>query len=141
MSMLTQDDMARTHCAAFVLSRPWDASEFASLLDGPGCFASGTPACFALVRVIADEAELLTIATHPDHQGRGLARALMPRWQDIAAARGARHAFLEVAADNAPAIALYLGAGYRDLGLRRGYYARETGPSVDARIMGRDLPG
>lgn len=132
--------MAATHAAAFTLERPWSAREFAALLDQPQCFALGDASCFALARVILDEAELLTIATHPAHQGRGLARACMAAWMAEAQARGASHAFLEVAADNGPALALYAACGFESCGRRRGYYRRENAAAADAVIMSRDLP-
>jgi ribosomal-protein-alanine N-acetyltransferase len=135
-------DLAATHAAAFTQARPWSAAEFETLLASPFVFLCGDARAFALVRVVADEAELLTIATHPDHQRKGLARALMEAWQAEAARRGATRAFLDVAADNAPAEALYLACGYVRTGLRRAYYARPDGPAADAILMARDLtPG
>jgi ribosomal-protein-alanine N-acetyltransferase len=49
--------------------------------------------------------------------------------------RGATRAFLEVAADNAPAQALYHGTGWRESGRRRRYY----GPDLDAIVMALTL--
>lgn len=129
------DDMAKTHAAAFTQSRPWSAAEFADLLDSPLTFAIGDARCFALVRVIADEAELLTIATQPAHQRQGLARQVMQDWQDLARTRGATEAFLEVAADNTPAQALYQACGFATCGTRPGYYARKGAAPVDAVLM------
>ncbi|MCA0871031.1 ribosomal protein S18-alanine N-acetyltransferase [Seohaeicola saemankumensis] len=137
---MTADQMAALHAAAFTQSRPWSAAEFAALLDSPHCFATGDARAFALVRVIADEAELLTIATHPEHQRQGLARSCMADWMQQAASRGAAYAFLEVAADNIGARALYERCGFATSGQRRGYYARPDGPAVDAIIMSRALP-
>jgi len=131
--------MATTHAAAFTQSRPWSETEFADLLDSPLTFAVGDARCFALVRVIVDEAELLTIACHPDHQRQGLARKLMSQWQDEATQRGAETAFLEVAADNAPACDLYKTCGFTTCGNRPGYYRRQNGPAVDAILMQQAL--
>lgn len=132
--------MAATHAAAFTQARPWSTAEFSELLESPFCFTCGDDRAFALVRVIADEAELLTIATHPDAQRRGLARACMQRCMTRATTQGAARAFLEVAADNTPAIALYQAFGFAPCGQRRGYYARPGRPAVDAIVMARDLP-
>ncbi len=137
---MTADQMAALHAAAFSQSRPWSASEFATLLDSPHCFATGDDRAFALVRVIACEAELLTIATHPEHQRQGFARSCMANWMRQAASRGAACAFLEVAADNSGARALYDRCGFATCGQRRGYYARPNGPAVDAIVMSRALP-
>lgn len=137
---MTPAEMARIHAAAFAQGRAWSKTEFADLLAQPGCFAVGDTRAFALVRVVADEAELLTIATHPAHRRRGLARALMAAWTRRAAQCGAGRAFLEVAADNAPAIALYQATGFTPCGRRRGYYRRPDAAAVDALIYARDLP-
>jgi len=132
--------MAATHAAALTISRPWSEVEFTDLLLNPACFTSGTADCFALIRVTLGEAELLTIATHPRCQRRGLASALMAKWQAIAHERGASRAYLEVAGDNAAAIALYRACGYDSCGLRPGYYQRSGGKPVDALVLARDLP-
>ncbi|NSY37896.1 GNAT family N-acetyltransferase [Leisingera sp. ANG59] len=131
--------MAATHAAAFTQSRPWSALEFAALLDSPLVFAAGNARCFALVRVIADEAELLTIATDPAHQRQGLARACMAAWESRARVRGAEEMFLEVAEDNAPAQALYRACGFAVCGRRAGYYRRQDADPADAILMRKSL--
>lgn len=136
---MTPDQMAATHAAAFARARPWSAAEFAALLVRPGSFAVGDARCFALGRVVADEAELLTIATDPDHQRQGRARAVMRDWLAQAAARGAAVAFLEVAEDNAPARALYAAYGFAEVGRRKGYYRHADGARVDAVLLRRAL--
>ncbi|WP_342212782.1 GNAT family N-acetyltransferase [Pukyongiella litopenaei] len=137
--MITPAQMARLHAVAMPPSRPWSEREFADLQAAPHCFAAGDARAFALARVIADEAELLTIATDPALRRRGLARACMGAWQAAAARRGATRAFLEVAADNHAARALYAACGYGVAGQRRGYYRRAGGGSVDALILERPL--
>jgi [ribosomal protein S18]-alanine N-acetyltransferase len=131
--------MAAVHAAAYRLDRPWSLDEFTSLAASPHGLALGDARGFVLARIIADEAEVLTIATHPDHRRKGLALALLDRFHQAARARGAETAFLEVAADNAPARALYHAAGYRPAGLRRAYYARAGAGAVDALILRRTL--
>jgi ribosomal-protein-alanine N-acetyltransferase len=138
---MTPDQLAATHAAAFTLERPWSASEFATLLSQRFCFVTGDTRGFALVRVIADEAELLTLATDPRYRRRGLATAVMAGWMAEARHRGATRAWLEVAADNDAALALYAGAGFSVLGRRRGYYRRDDEPAVDALTMACDLTG
>jgi ribosomal-protein-alanine N-acetyltransferase len=132
--------MATLHAAAMTTPRPWSAAEFAALLGSPGVFAAGDARAFAMGRVILDEAELLTIATHPAHRRKGLARAALAAFESEARARGATVAHLEVAADNTPAVALYESAGYARTGLRRGYYRSADGRAVDALLMAKALP-
>lgn len=137
---MTPDQLARIHAAAFTQSRPWSTSEFASFIQDPACLVVGDVHGFALVRVVLDEAELLTIATHPEHQRQGLARLMMIEWQKAAQARGATRAFLEVAADNTAAFALYQSQGFVESGRRKGYYRRAGQPAVDAIVLARSLP-
>jgi ribosomal-protein-alanine N-acetyltransferase len=129
--------MAEIHAAAFTQSRPWSEAEFDAFLRDRLCFAQGDARCFALIRVVAGEAELLTIATHPDHQRKGLARQVMSDWLRTAQSKGATQAFLEVAEDNAPAKALYDACGFSTCGRRKGYYPRHNAPAVDAIVMTR----
>lgn len=138
---MTPEDLAHTHAAAFTQSRPWSAAEFSDLLAGPFTHLAGDNRCFALFQVIADEAELLTIATHPACQRQGLARQIMTEWHEMARTLGAARAFLEVAADNDPALALYRATGYAPCATRRAYYRRENGPNVDAIVMECHLSG
>jgi ribosomal-protein-alanine N-acetyltransferase len=56
-----------------------------------------------------------------------------------AAARGATRLFLEVADDNAAALALYARAGFSEAGRRPGYYARPDGVRQDALILALNL--
>lgn len=136
---MTPAQMAALHAAAFDRARPWSEAEFAALTADPQVFALGDARTLALGRVVLDEAELLTLATDPGHRRQGLARALMRGWIAEAARRGAARAFLEVAADNAPALALYTACGFARAGRRRAYYPRPGAPAADALILTRTL--
>ncbi len=120
-------------------SRGWSTEELTALLDSPHVFVLSEPDAFVLGRVVADEAEILTIATDPDSQRQGAARHLLAAFETQAAGRGATRAFLEVAADNSPAIALYDTAGYREIARRAAYYDRAGSGRVDALIMEKSL--
>jgi len=75
----------------------------------------------------------------PSHRRRGVARALVRSGLAQAAAMGADEAFLEVAADNLAALALYREEGFEPAGLRSGYYRRPGGEAVDALVLRRTL--
>lgn len=135
---MTPQDMARIHAAAFVQDRAWTAQEIADLLASPFVTYLGEPHGFALTRLIAGEAELLTLAVDPAAQRQGIGRRLLQRWMDGLEAQ-ADTAFLEVAADNTAAIALYTSAGFHQTATRRGYYQRKDAPSVDALILSRQF--
>ncbi|MEM9871975.1 MAG: ribosomal protein S18-alanine N-acetyltransferase [Pseudomonadota bacterium] len=130
---MTPDDMARLHAAAFDTERPWSSDEFAALCARATTSVAHAAQGFALWRATAGEAELLTIAVHPAHQGRGLGQALMRDWM-ADAAHQADIAFLEVAADNAAACALYAKCGFDEVARRTDYYTR-AGGKADALIL------
>lgn len=135
---MTADQMAHIHAAAFVQERGWTADEFTQLLGQKFVHPFTTEGGFALTRTLAGESELLTLAVSPLFQRRGIARSLLATW--LAAVRSeADVAFLEVAADNHAAIALYHSAGFTRNGLRKAYYTRNDAPAVDAVLMSHAL--
>ncbi len=131
--------LATLHSAAFDTQRAWSAAEFRDLLADKHCHAISDRHGFSLIRVIVDEAELLTLAVHPEQQKTGLGRSLLQQTIALATARGATKMFLEVAADNTPAIRLYVASGFAAVGNRPHYYARNNTAPVDALVMSRAL--
>ncbi len=130
--------LAALHATAF--AAPWDTAAFGALLDQNGVFVLEDPDGFILLRAVADEAEILTLAVRPDARRRGLGARLVSEGGTAAAACGARRLFLEVAEGNAAALALYARAGFVGAGRRPGYYARPGGDREDALILARNLP-
>ena len=138
------EDMAGLHAQAF--EGAWDATSLVSLMEGPGVLALGVEdegalVGFILLRAVAGEAEVLTLAIAPAVRRQGLGRALMDAALGLAEALGAETAFLEVAADNPAAIALYEALAFARVGLRPAYYQRNVGPAVDAIVLSRKLEG
>lgn len=131
----TPDQMADLHRLCFDAPRPWTVDEFVALLENPYSFAVQHPSGFLLGRALAGEAEILTLAVHPNARRQGIARGLVLAFFDAARMRSADIAHLDVAADNAAAIALYHACGFAKTGLRRGYYAAVGGAAVDAVLM------
>ncbi len=125
--------LAVLHAEAF--ETPWDADSLSALLASPGVFAIEEPDGFILIRVVADEAEILTLAVRPSARRGGLGRRLVEAAVVRAAALGAERMFLEVAEDNAAARALYARTGFTEAGRRRGYYARPDGSREDALVL------
>ncbi len=124
------------HAAAFPPAERWGADALGLLLALPGSFAAHRPGQgFALARVAADEAEILTLAVVPAHRRQGLGAALLAEAMACAVARGASAMFLEVSAGNAPARALYGAAGFVEVGRRRRYYPDGS----DALVLRRSL--
>lgn len=135
------DCLAALHAACF--PDPWSATAMAALLATPGSFgllsnSCEQPAGFLLARVAADEAEILSIGVQPGCRRQGVARQLLAAASTRAAESGARRLFLEVAADNHAARALYLREGFAQVGRRPRYY-RRAGAAIDALILARYL--
>lgn len=133
--------LAALHAQAF--DRSWPASEIATLSQGAGAIAllvedGGEPVGMILCRALFDEAEILTLAVAPAARRQGIGAMLVETAAALAAQGGAHGLFLEVAADNPAAQALYRGLGFADAGRRAGYYARPEG-RVDALVMRLDL--
>ena len=138
------DACARLHAEGF--AHPWSSEEFAALITNSwnvGAAAldpvNGRLRGFVLSRLAADEAEILTIAVDAAFQGRGIGRALLSENLRQASNAGAKAMFLEVAKDNAPALALYERFGFVQVGERRGYYRRKDGTRAAAVVMRKAL--
>lgn len=137
---MTPEALATCHARAFAgRGRAWRADELAQLLADPQVIVTGSAEGFALARIVAGEAEILTVATDPAARRRGLARAALEMLHAVAAQRGAERIFLEVGAENQAARALYQAMGYRQVGLRAGYYAHPDGQHEDALVLEHDL--
>jgi [ribosomal protein S18]-alanine N-acetyltransferase len=142
---LSTDDasgLARLHAEAD--ADPWGETAFLDLLAQPSGFGLGL-ACegeliaFLLVQIAAENADVLQIATHPDHRRAGHARALLSALETQLRLRGITRLTLDVAADNTPARAFYQDAGFTQDGRRPRYYtARRVAPS-DAILMSKPL--
>lgn len=137
---MTPEALAALAARAYRHMTPWRAEQFAETLARPHALLSCTDHAFVLGTVVADEAEILSLAADPDHQRTGEASRALAAFHVSARDRGADRVFLEVAAANAPARAFYAARGYDEAGLRSGYYARPVGTRDDAVIMTRALP-
>ena len=80
---------------------------------------------------VTDEVHLLNVAVHPERRGLGHGRALVGAVVAEAEVARTRVVYLEVRAGNVIARRLYRQLGFKDLGVRRGYY----GPGQDAIVM------
>ena len=87
-----------------------------SRIPAPARFArldlDGEVVALGASAVDGDWAGIFGMRTLPDHRRKGLARRILGALLAEAQALGARQAYLQVEADNAPAIALYSGLGF-----------------------------
>jgi [ribosomal protein S18]-alanine N-acetyltransferase len=135
---------ARLHAEGF--AHPWSMEEITGLIATSSTVGAaaldpvdGGLRGFVLSRLAADEAEILTIAVESTHQGRGVGRALLSENLRQAANAGAKTMFLEVAEDNASALALYDRFGFAKVGKRAGYYRHKDGTRATAIVMRKSL--
>lgn len=127
---------------------PWTRGNFIDSL------ASGYPAQVLLDgaqrdRVIGyfvamegvDELHLLNLTVAPEAQNRGHGWALLDALAALCRQCDALQLWLEVRHSNPRAHALYLRYGFRDIGVRRGYYPAAEGVREDALVMSLAVPG
>jgi len=126
------ETLAAMHAACFP-GESWSADAMRSILGIPGTFgaievdAAGDPAGLILVRVVADECEILTLCVLPERRGAGIGGRLLDGAFTRAVASGASKVFLEVAEDNDAALRLYASAGFTAIGRRPDYYGGPGG--------------
>ena len=127
---------AALHKDAF--DNPWSPDAFADLLAQPvvhgWILVISNPVGFILMRHVADESEILTLAVADDSRRRGYGRRLVEHALSHVAASGASVCHLEVATDNDAARRLYTDLGFNTQGQRKGYYGSPAG-AKDAIMM------
>ena len=149
---LNLDDMPETAALeALCFPSSWSAEQFQEThaqdwFAGYGIFEGDTLIGYISLSVLAGELEVLNIALHPDHRGKGLSRPLMlyaltdtmdggHRTRRGKDAEGWENGVLEVRVGNAPARALYRGLGFVEAGFRKKYYS----DGEDAVVMTLDV--
>lgn len=114
---------------------PWSEDALRAEL-GKGIFlvveAEGRAIAYAGCQTVLDEGYITNVAVAPTFRRQGAGRALLAALAARARAQGLAFVTLEVRASNAPAIALYEGAGYVRVGTRKNFY---RAPQEDAVLM------
>jgi [ribosomal protein S18]-alanine N-acetyltransferase len=142
---LTPDDaVAAAALHALVFADAWSEAAFAAQFAAAGAatlgvFEEGGLVAFALFQNTGLEADLLTVATHPDRRSQGLARRLITRLMDDLAREAVTRVTLDVAEDNAPALHLYASLGFTEDGRRPRYYTAGRPAPVAAILMSKTL--
>jgi ribosomal-protein-alanine N-acetyltransferase len=134
--------LAQLHGASF--HRGWGEGEFESMIAERNTLVhrlrlGRKTIGFAVSRIGADEAEILSVAVDQSHRGRGLSRTLLMTHLGHLAGRGVRTIFLEVEENNQPARRLYARCGFVVVGRRERYYKQANGEQLNALLMRRDL--
>jgi ribosomal-protein-alanine N-acetyltransferase len=121
-----------------IYAHPWTPGNFSdSLSAGYHCWileSGGAIAGYAVVAIAAAEAHLLNLSIAGPLQRRGLGRRLLSFVVKLACDYAARSIFLEVRLSNEAARALYGAAGFKEIGIRKGYYP-DGGAREDAVVL------
>jgi ribosomal-protein-alanine N-acetyltransferase len=135
-------DLEQIHALELACSQnPWTRGNIAAELANPDhlLLVLETPenliVGFTCAWLVEDELQILEIAVHRDYRNTGLGTLLITRQIAEARAKGAAHAYIEVRATNLPAIRLYKKCGFKQDGLREGYYQ----DGEDAVLMSKQL--
>lgn len=139
--------LADLHAEGF--AHAWGGGDMAKLVADPAItvliarrdrvVGPRAPIGFAMLRIAADEAELLSIAVARRHRDLGIGRKLMEAALRHLFAERVASLFLEVDAGNAPAVALYRRLGFRTVGERKSYYREGRDKPASALVMRYDL--
>lgn len=137
------DAVAKLHARSFY--RGWPRQDIEAYIIDPdtptliACDPRRRLGGFAMLRILGDDVELMTIAVEPKYRGKGIGAALMRACFEDLLMSPSRRMVLEVAADNPAAIRLYRRLGFEKISERKGYYARPDGQPATALVMARNL--
>ena len=118
---------------------PWQESTLWETMAVPGSMAwlatwEEQPAGYAIMRLIADEAEILSLGVLTDRRCRGIGESLLSRALGEAKRMRAAAIFLEVGESNLAARRLYEKAGFT-LDYRRLHYYGIGNDTEDALVL------
>ncbi len=122
----------------------WPESYFATELFAPGRFhrvlvePAGEIVAYLFTAWHFLNLHIVNVATLPDYRRFGLGRRLMLIAEEYARQRAGESLTLEVRTGNTPALRLYEGLGYEQVGVLAGYYADGTDALIMAKRVGMD---
>jgi ribosomal-protein-alanine N-acetyltransferase len=108
--------------------RPWSRTHFLDELKAHYAFplvamdADGRLLGYICPTLLFDEGHILNVAVDPASRGKGVGRLLVERVIRDCRAGGAEIVSLEVRTSNLQALELYKSLGFKETGLRKGYY-------------------
>ncbi|TSE33092.1 ribosomal protein S18-alanine N-acetyltransferase [Tepidimonas charontis] len=129
------DSMAAGYWCQLLALRPAPGGDPPAWLHSPTTPQGDWLVGYVVAMPGVEEAHLLNLTVAPAHRRAGWGRWLLQALNDWAAAQCAATLWLEVRASNHAARQLYTGAGWRDVGVRRGYYPDSAIRREDAIVM------
>ena len=136
MNLMDLDDIIEVERLSFTL--PWSREAFyRELTDNPYAYyivadIDGKAIGYGGVWIVVDEAHITNIAVRPEYRGKKIGETLLKQLQNLAREKGAKTMTLEVRVSNHVAQNLYRKLGFKNGGIRKGYY---TDNFEDALVM------
>jgi len=126
-SLVSHDAIAVRRIATTGFPVVWEEKDFRYFIEHPnglavGIFTSDSSrqlVCYFIALLVAGELDIISVATEPAHQRRGLGEKII---RHALALPEVERAVLEVDVANEPAIRLYGRLGFKVRGVRKGYY-------------------
>lgn len=125
---------------------PWSKKLFLNELANPNSHIilakdeTDTLLGFACFWIVANEAHILNIVVHPGFRRQGIAKRLLGYVMEFSIDKSASCFVLEVRDRNKAAIEFYKGLGFKEVGLRKGYYA-DTGENAILMELVKNVSG
>ena len=137
LPMTTEHVAAVAALEARAFSTPWSENSIRSELDNPWAIwyvaLEGEDLLgYIGVQYGPDGGDIMTVATQPQCQGRGIAKTLIGKITEIFLEKSLEYLTLEVRPSNSPALGLYSALGFREVGRRKNYYRQ---PTEDALLL------
>jgi len=132
--------LAEMHRRSFGPGDLWDQASIGATLALPttrGWLAARNdePVAFLLMQFLPPDCEILTFCVVPDYQRQKLGTQMLALAVSCARDAGCANIFLDVAQDNAAALALYKQIGFTEIGRREAYYKRANQAAKAALIL------
>ena len=128
--------LAQMHAMCF--EKGWTEQAFSSLLGLPTTQGLLNHEGFVLCSICRDEAEILTLGVLPEARRKKVGTHLLENLFSFLKEQGVEILFLDVDAQNEPAVSLYLKVGFEQVGVRKGYYTHGS-QKHDALIFQKKL--
>lgn len=130
-------DIYRLECSSF--REPWSEQAVREAFAYPGARVGGLflgteLKGYYFAGAVLDEGELMNLCVEKAFRRRGAGRALLQHMEEQMREQQVRFLYLEVRSQNLPARQLYHSQGYREIGLRPGYYGDD-----DAILMKKEI--
>ena len=132
---MTPKEMSELHSQCMNGYQIWSEAYYKKLLESKTSIFKSSSFGFGCARLIKDEAEILMVLIKPTARRNGHATLILKKLAEELQSLGCKQIYLEVAATNKKAIALYLKNNFHCIGKRSKYYSLKNGNKIDALVL------